>query len=630
MEVTWQISYNHLNKSKEKRKGGFSLKRKNQEGVKLLLLSLPFVAFVIAFCYVPLFGWAYAFTDYRTGMSLLGSNFVGLKNFTAIWQNRAELIRVMRNTFALSLIGLVFAPLPMVFAILINEIRSTKFKKLVQTFTTLPNFISWIVVFTLAFAMFSSDGMVNNALSKAGLAATVNPLGNNDHAWMFQWALATWKTLGWSAIIYIASIAGIDQELYDAAQVDGANRFQRIMNVTVPGLYPTFFVLLLLQISNILSNGFDQYFIFYNPLTADKLEVLDYYVYKIGVLTNNYPQSIALGMFKTVISVVLLFGANKFSKRRIYYLREEEKNMTKKNLPESTHIKRSIGNKVADVIIYIILALFMIMCIYPFYYVIIYSISDPNKAASGLFLLPKGFSLNTFKGILLLNDIPLAMLVSVGRSIIGAVLTIVGSSFFAYLVTNEHMIGRKVIYRIAVLTMYLNAGLIPWYMTMKTYHLQNNFLLYVLPGFVTAYYVILIKTYIESLPRELEESAMIDGAGILTRYSRIVMPLSKPIIATIGVYAIVGQWNAWTDNYFLVTDAKLQTLQMILYNYLNQANRFQQMSSSAMDASAAASMITPTSVKMCITVIVVVPIMCVYPFLQRYFVKGIMMGAVKG
>ena len=186
MEVTWQISYNHLNKSKEKRKGGFSLKRKNQEGVKLLLLSLPFVAFVIAFCYVPLFGWAYAFTDYRTGMSLLGSNFVGLKNFTAIWQNRAELIRVMRNTFALSLI---------------NEIRSTKFKKLVQTFTTLPNFISWIVVFTLAFAMFSSDGMVNNALSKAGLAATVNPLGNNDHAWMFQWALDTWKTLGWSAII---------------------------------------------------------------------------------------------------------------------------------------------------------------------------------------------------------------------------------------------------------------------------------------------------------------------------------------------------------------------------------------------------------------------------------------------
>ncbi len=291
------------------------MRTKNREGVKLLLLALPFVLFVAAFCYVPLFGWAYGFTDYRVGMSLTEANFVGFDNFLAIWQNRNEVFRVMRNTFALSFIGLIFSPLPMIFAIMINEVSSTKFKKIVQTFTTLPNFISWIVVFTLAFAMFSSDGMVNNAIKALGGTQTINPLGDNDHAWMFQWALATWKTLGWSAIIYIASIAGIDQELYNAAQVDGANRFQQILHVTIPGLQPTFFVLLLLQISNILSNGFDQYFIFYNPLTADKLEVLDYYVYKIGVLTNNYPQSIALGMLKTIVSVVLLFSANSLSKK---------------------------------------------------------------------------------------------------------------------------------------------------------------------------------------------------------------------------------------------------------------------------------------------------------------------------
>ncbi len=291
------------------------MRTKNREGVKLLLLALPFVIFVAAFSYVPLFGWAYAFTDYRVGMSLTEANFVGMENFLAIWQNRNEFFRVMRNTFALSFIGLIFSPLPMVFAIMINEVRSTKFKKFVQTVTTLPNFISWIVVFTLAFAMFSSDGMVNNVIRAFGGTQTINPLGDNDHAWMFQWALATRKTLGWSAIIYIASIAGIDQELYNAAQVDGANRFQQILHVTIPGLQPTFFVLLLLQISNILSNGFDQYFIFYNPLTADKLEVLDYYVYKIGVLTNNYPQSIALGMFKTIVSIVLLFSANGISKK---------------------------------------------------------------------------------------------------------------------------------------------------------------------------------------------------------------------------------------------------------------------------------------------------------------------------
>lgn len=290
-------------------------KKYNKEGIRLFLIALPFVLFVFAFAYVPLFGWAYAFSDYRAGMSLSDVSFVGLRHFRAIWDNRGELVRVLRNTFALSLIGLAFSPLPVVFAILINEIKSRKFRKMVQTFTTLPNFISWIVVFTLVFAMFSSDGMVNSMLRRFGSDSIVDPLGNNDIAWIFQWALATWKSLGWNAIIYIAAIAGIDAELYDAAHVDGASRFQTIMHVTVPGLYSTFFVLLLLQISNILSNGFDQYFVFYNPLTADKLEVLDYYVYKIGVLTNNYPQSIALGMFKTVISVTLLFGANKLSKK---------------------------------------------------------------------------------------------------------------------------------------------------------------------------------------------------------------------------------------------------------------------------------------------------------------------------
>lgn len=292
--------------------------------------------------------------------------------------------------------------------------------------------------------------------------------------------------------------------------------------------------------------------------------------------------------------------------------------------------KRSTGDAIADSLIYLVCLIFMIMCIYPFYYIMIYSISDPNQAASGMVLLPKGFSLETFRGIFSLNDIPAAFVVSVLRSMIGTVLTIAGSSFFAYLVTNQNMFGRKFVYRFVILTMYINAGLIPWYMTMKLYGLQNNFLLYVVPGIVTAYYVILIKTYMEQLPKELEESAKIDGAGIFTIFAKIIFPLSKPIIATIAVYAIVGHWNSWTDNYFLVTDAKLQTLQMVLYNYLNQANRFQNMSSSALDSSAAVSMITPTSIKMCITVIVVIPIMCVYPFLQRYFVKGIMMGAVKG
>ena len=288
--------------------------QKKRTGLKLFLMALPFVLVVVAFAYVPLAGWAYAFFDYRPGIPLSETAFTGLKVFGKMWANRAEIARVMRNTLVLSFMGIVTSPLPMIFAILLNEIKSNKFKRLVQTVATLPNFISWIVVFSLAFAMFSSDGMVNSLLRLLGMGP-IDLLGNAEVAWAFQWALATWKTLGWSAIIYIAAITGIDTALYDAAHVDGANRFQSIIHITLPGLSSTYFVLLLLSISNILSNGFEQYFVFYNPMVAEKIEVLDYYVYRVGVLTNDYPQSIALWMMKTLISVALLFTANNLSRR---------------------------------------------------------------------------------------------------------------------------------------------------------------------------------------------------------------------------------------------------------------------------------------------------------------------------
>lgn len=290
--------------------------KKKPDGLKLFLMAIPFVIFVFAFSYVPLFGWVYAFFDYTPGIPLFQNQFIGFESFITIYQSGGELLRVLRNTMVLSFLGILSSPLPVIFAILLNEVKNSKFRKLIQTTTTFPNFISWIVVSSLGFALFSGDGVYNMLLNKLGLPTpTTNILGNNDLAWVFQWAISTWKNLGWGAIIYIATISGIDSELYDAANVDGANRFQTIMNVTVPGLYSTYFVLLLLGISNMLSNGFEQFFVFFNPLVADKIEVLDYYVYKIGMLTNDYPQATALGMAKTLISVALLFTANFLSKR---------------------------------------------------------------------------------------------------------------------------------------------------------------------------------------------------------------------------------------------------------------------------------------------------------------------------
>lgn len=293
------------------------LKKIKRERLKLLLLALPFVVLVFMFFYVPLFGWSLAFFNYKPGVPLSKTPFVGLKNFELIFTfYRTQVLNVLRNTLVFSALNLLVSPIPMFFAIFLNEIRSVRFKKIVQTTTTLPYFISWIIIYSLAFSIFQSNGVVNNLLM--GLGVIDKPtmlLGNPDAVYGFQTFLGMWKNLGWNAIIYIAAIAGIDNGLYDAAVVDGAGRWQKIRYVTIPSLMPTFFVLLLLNIGNMLSAGFDQYLVFNNALVADQIEVIDTFVYRLGLRNNDYSFATAVGILKTLVSVFLLFTANKVAKK---------------------------------------------------------------------------------------------------------------------------------------------------------------------------------------------------------------------------------------------------------------------------------------------------------------------------
>ena len=207
----------------------------------------------------------------------------------------------------------------MAFAIFLCEVKNLTFRRFIQTFTTVPNFISWVLVYALAIAIFSTDGFINEFAKSIGLLAK-NADGHNflmgDHfTWVKMWAWGTWKGVGWSAIIYISGIAGIDQQLYEAATVDGAGRFQKMWHITVPGLLPTFFVLLLMAVAAVLSNGLDQYLVFCTPQNKNHIEVLDLYVYNLGLGSGgSIPLSTVVGMFKSVISVILLFGANSLSK----------------------------------------------------------------------------------------------------------------------------------------------------------------------------------------------------------------------------------------------------------------------------------------------------------------------------
>ncbi|MCL6458379.1 MAG: carbohydrate ABC transporter permease, partial [Gorillibacterium sp.] len=227
-----------------------------------------------------------------------------------------------------------------------------------------------------------------------------------------------------------------------------------------------------------------------------------------------------------------------------------------------------------------------------------------------------------------------AFLISASRAVIGTIVTVLACSLFSYLITKREMFARQFVYRFVIITMYLNAGLIPWYITMRGLGLKDNYLLYILPTIISAYFVILIKTYMESIPAALEESAMIDGAGYLRVFVSVILPISMPIVATVAIFHAVNQWNSWTDNYFLVSNPKLQTLQLILLQYLRQSEAMASAANRELIASSSGVTggirISPASVKLAITMIVTLPIMLVYPFLQRYFVKGIMLGAVKG
>ena len=296
-------------------------------------------------------------------------------------------------------------------------------------------------------------------------------------------------------------------------------------------------------------------------------------------------------------------------------------------------IKTSKGDRTFQVINILIFAIFAIICAYPFYYLIINSISANDLSASGkVNFLPHGFQLENYVKVFQLNGLGTAAMVSLGRTVIGTICTVLASVYLGFMFTQQRMWHRKLWYRFMVITMYFNAGLIPMYMTMKTLHLTNSFWVYIIPAIVQPFNIIMAKTYVESIPPALQEAAEIDGAGTMTVFAKVILPTCKPIMATIAIWSAVGQWNSFQDTLIYITDQKLYSLQYLLYTYLNQASSLATMvQQSGGNVSAVANLATqqtPTSIRMTISVIVVLPILFVYPIFKNSFVKCIMIGSV--
>ncbi len=316
---------------------------------------------------------------------------------------------------------------------------------------------------------------------------------------------------------------------------------------------------------------------------------------------------------------------------------KEKADAKAEKLYEKTHKKKyrtKPGDVVFNCINYIIFTLFTIACIFPFYYLFINTISDNDLVVKGAInFFPQGLHLDNYKALLNVGDLTTAFLVSISRTILGTALMVASSGFVGYLVTKQEMWGRKFWYRFLIITMYFNAGMIPWFLNMQMLGLTNTFWAYIIPGIVAPYNIILVKTYIESIPAELEESAAIDGATHMTIFRKIIWPLSKPILATIAIFGAVGHWNSFTDSLILMQSApELYTLQHRLYIYLNTASNLSALMESGGQVSEAVlkSALSAKVIKYTISMVTVLPILLVYPFMQRYFEKGIMLGAVKG
>ncbi|MCY9659929.1 carbohydrate ABC transporter permease [Paenibacillus chondroitinus] len=305
------------------------------------------------------------------------------------------------------------------------------------------------------------------------------------------------------------------------------------------------------------------------------------------------------------------------------------------HLARKMKVQTSATDKMMTVLIYGLFSLYALICVYPFYSIIINTISANDISAKGdVIFYPINIQFHNYVDAFKIPGLWDAAIVSVARTVIGTALTVGASAFLGFMFTQEDMWRRKFWYRYTVLTMFFNAGVIPWYLTMRSLHLTNNFLAYILPTIVAPFFIILVKTFVESTPKELQQAASIDGAGTMTLFFKIMLPICKPILATVAIFAAVDQWNSFQDTLLLVTESKLYSLQFILYNYMNQASSLSSMVNLQNAGSTAMSSLatkqTTTSIRMTVTVIVVAPILLVYPIFQRFFVKGIMIGAVKG
>ena len=295
--------------------------RKNRvwAGIKrdkfLYLLAFPGIMYFVLFKYVPMWGILISFQDYSPYQGLIASKWVGLEHFQRFFAN-PDFFQLFRNTMAINLLNLIFFfPLPIVLSLMLNEVRSAAYKKLLQSVVYLPHFLSWVIIVGISFLFLSQgEGILNKILVELGFGK-IDFLTNKNYFWAILTIQSIWKEAGWGTVIFLAAIAGIDPQLYEASTMDGAGKLRQMWHITLPGIRSVVIVLLILRIGHMMDVGFEQVFLMMNGAVSDVADVFDTYVYRLGVKQGQFSFSTAVGLFKSVIGLLLVIGANQLAKK---------------------------------------------------------------------------------------------------------------------------------------------------------------------------------------------------------------------------------------------------------------------------------------------------------------------------
>ncbi len=280
----------------------------------IYIMLIPVIAYYVLFAYVPMFGNIMAFQDYKITRGIFESNFVGFKHFNS-FLNDVYFWRLIKNTIRINVYGLVFGfPAPIIFALLLNEVRNISFKKTVQTITYMPHFISTVIICGMITSFVAREGVINSVIVSLG-GSPLEFMTDPKYFVGIYTISGIWQNMGWSSIIYISALSSIDQELYEAASIDGASRWKQTIHITIPGILPTVSILLIMQIGQMLSVGFEKVMLLYNPSIYETADIISTYVYRQGILGANYSYSAAVGLFNSVVNFILLVSVNAFSRK---------------------------------------------------------------------------------------------------------------------------------------------------------------------------------------------------------------------------------------------------------------------------------------------------------------------------